>query len=68
MAEICHRPLVSCHMALELAKAMFNLQIESESCVEELDSYEDRNFTVCGTIGNGNGGECPSPESNKTKR
>ena len=68
MSEISHRPFITNQSILEFAERFFDLKIKSERCIKELDSYEDRNFMVCGTFGAINGEECRTSEHSKSKR
>ena len=68
MSEIFHRPLLSDRFAINLGKKYFNLDIHVESCVDELDSYEDRNFLVCGTTNTPKGNGRVNFEANIPKR
>lgn len=44
------RPLVNLKMAVNLAKKIFNLRVPATLSIKELDSYEDRNFYIRGTL------------------
>lgn len=44
------RPLVSPKMAVNLAKKIFDLRVPASPSIKELDSYEDRNFYIRGSL------------------
>ena len=68
MSEVFHRPLVSDQFAIQLGKKYFNLDINVGSRVKELDSYEDRNFMVYGSINTQKWKEPVNFEANMPKR
>ncbi|KAJ7384576.1 hypothetical protein OS493_021207 [Desmophyllum pertusum] len=54
------RPSVSKHQAVVMAAQLFNLNIADPSSVKELDSYDDRNFFMRGSLMGGKKEmECP---------
>ena len=44
------RPFINTKQAIVLASRLFGLRIKNESRVKELDSYQDRNFYIQGTL------------------
>ena len=68
MSDIFHRPLVSEKLIIQLTRAIFNLEIAAKGGAEELESYEDRNFMVCGAFRSEKSQEYVDYESKIAKR
>ena len=68
MSDVFHRPLVSETLIVQLARTIFNLEVVAKGGAEELESYEDRNFMVCGAIKSEKGQEYVDYDSKVAKR